>query len=246
MVKLDAIPPVKQRPGAVAETREDIVETISATLQARVMTGEIPIGSWLRQQTIAEEFGVSRTPVREALRKLEASGTVELHLHRGALVRGTTAREIREAYDVRAELEGYAAELAAFWVSPEQVDELREAIRLFEQAAAPGMPADRDAVRLADHAFHEQLHVASGNELLHATIRRIHRRFTYGLTWMTVGINPSLVAENAETHRAVLHAVERHDGVEARRLMSAHVRRSGELVGHVFERRGATARRGGG
>jgi DNA-binding GntR family transcriptional regulator len=243
VVKLDAIHALSPGSDAVAETREDIVETISATLQARVMTGEIPIGSWLRQQTIAEEFGVSRTPVREALRKLEASGTIELHLHRGALVRGTTAREIREAYDVRAELEGYAAELAAFWVSPEQVAGLHAAIRTFEEATASGAAADRDVVRLADHAFHEQLHVASGNELLHATIRRIHRRFTYGLTWMTVGINPSLVAENAETHEAVLGAVERHDGAEARRLMSAHVRRSGELVGHVFERRGAPERR---
>jgi DNA-binding GntR family transcriptional regulator len=231
---------------AMAEMREDIVETISATLQARVMTGEIPIGSWLRQQTIAQEFGVSRTPVREALRKLEASGTVELHLHRGALVRGTTAREIREAYDVRAELEGYAAELAAFWVTAEQLEQLRDALRAFEVAAAAGRAADRDVVRVADHAFHELLQLASGNDLLHRTIRRIHGRFTYGLTWMTVGINPSLLAENAETHRAVLDAVERRDGADARRLMSAHVRRSGELVGHVFERRASPARRDGG
>lgn len=243
MVKLDAILHDEARAGAMSEAREDIVETISATLQARVMTGEIPIGSWLRQQTIAAEFGVSRTPVREALRKLEASGTVELHLHRGALVRGTTAREIREAYDVRAELEGYAAELAAFWVTAEQLESLRDALRAFEEVAAAGADAERDAVRLHDHSFHELLHLASGNELLHATIRRIHRRFTYGLTWMTVGINPTLLAENAETHRAVLEALERRDGDEARARMSAHVRRSGELVGHVFERRGAPAAR---
>jgi DNA-binding GntR family transcriptional regulator len=243
MVKLDAIFRDELLGSAVAEPREDIVETISATLQARVMTGEIPIGSWLRQQTIAEEFGVSRTPVREAIRKLEASGTVELHPHRGALVRGTTAREIREAYDVRAELEGYAAELAAFWVTREQIAALREALRAFEEVAAAGADADRDAVRLHDHSFHELLHLASGNDLLHVTIRRIHRRFTYGLTWMTVGINPTLLAENAETHRAVLDAVEHRDGQTARARMSAHVRRSGELVGHVFERRGATAAR---
>jgi DNA-binding GntR family transcriptional regulator len=241
MVKLDAIFRDELLADAVPEPHEDIVETISATLQARVMTGEIPIGSWLRQQTIAAEFGVSRTPVREALRKLEASGTVELHLHRGALVRGTTAREIREAYDVRAELEGYAAELAAFWVTAEQIETLENTLRAFEEIAAAGAGAERDAVRLYDHSFHELLHLASGNQLLHATIRRIHRRFTYGLTWMTVGINPTLLAENAETHRAVLEAVERRDGPAARERMSAHVRRSGELVGHVFERRGAAA-----
>ena len=196
--------------------RRDLVESISATIQARVMTGEIPIGSWLRQQTLAVEFGVSRTPVREALRTLEASGTVELHLHRGALVRGTTAREIREAYDVRAELEGRAAELAAFWIRPEQLEALHDALRWFEQVAAHGVDADRDSVRLSDHAFHERIHLASGNDLLHATIRSIHRRFTYGLTWMTVGVNPALLEENGRTHASVLDAIERRDGPEAR------------------------------
>ena len=90
-----------------------LVDELAATIQARVLNGEIPTGTRLRQESLAAEFGVSRTPVREALRKLQANGIVEVQPHRGALVRRPSAREVREAYEVRAELEGLAASLAA-------------------------------------------------------------------------------------------------------------------------------------
>ena len=83
-----------------------LVDRLASTIQARVLSGEIPTGSRLRQETLASEFGVSRTPVREALRKLQAGGLVQLEPNRGAVVRGPSAREVREAYEVRAELEG--------------------------------------------------------------------------------------------------------------------------------------------
>ena len=73
-----------------------------------MITGEIPVGSWLRQERLAAEYGVSRTPIREAIRKLQASGAVEMVPHRGALVRGPSLRDILESYMVRAELEGFA------------------------------------------------------------------------------------------------------------------------------------------
>src|SRR3954454_17732051 len=95
------------------EERRALVDKLAAQLQARVLSGEFPSGTRLRQETLAEEFGVSRTPVREALRKLQATGLVELQPNRGALVRGLSLREIRDAYEVRAELEALAAELAA-------------------------------------------------------------------------------------------------------------------------------------
>ena len=79
-----------------------------------MLSGALPLGSRLRQEALATEFGVSRTPVREALRKLQATGFVQLDARTAArVVRGPTAREVREAYEVRAELEGLAAELAA-------------------------------------------------------------------------------------------------------------------------------------
>src|SRR3954451_8950118 len=104
------------------EERRALVDKLAAQLQARVLNGELASGTRLRQEALAEEFGVSRTPIREALRKLQASGLVEVQPRRGALVRAPSAREIRAAYEVRAELEGLAAELAARRIHQEQLD----------------------------------------------------------------------------------------------------------------------------
>ena len=71
---------------------------MASALERAIMDGSIPLGSWLRQEALAAKFGVSRTPVREALRILHEKGVVRLEPRRGALVRGPTVRDIREAY----------------------------------------------------------------------------------------------------------------------------------------------------
>ncbi len=96
------------RPDSVAAA-----DDLAAALQNRILVGDYPVGTRLRQELLAAEFGVSRMPVREALHKLEALGLVEITPRRGAFIRGPSTEEIREAYVVRAELEGLAAELAA-------------------------------------------------------------------------------------------------------------------------------------
>ncbi len=97
-----------------------------------------------RQETMAADFRVSRTPVREALRVLQATGMVEVVPNRGALVRGPTARDLREAYVLRAELEGFAAELAARWIRDDELAQLREAELLFQHLVLPRRPLDDD------------------------------------------------------------------------------------------------------
>ena len=103
-------------------------------LQRRILLGEVPVGSWLRHGTIAEEFGVSRTPVREALRVLQSQGIVTIVQNRGARVNGHSGRDIRELGEVRAELEGLAAELAADRIDDRQLDLMQNAWRGFEDA----------------------------------------------------------------------------------------------------------------
>src|SRR5439155_20651479 len=111
-----------------------LVDRLAAAIQGRVLSGEIPTGSRLRQAALADEFGVSRTPVREALRKLGADGILELEPNRGAFVRGPSARDIREAYEVRAELEGFAAELAVARIQDAELSRLRDAQELFRRS----------------------------------------------------------------------------------------------------------------
>src|SRR3954468_7639637 len=158
--------------GPVTETaeRRALVDKLASDLQRRVLSGEFPSGTRLRQSALAAEFGVSRTPIREALRKLQEGGLVELQPHRGALVRGLSAREIRQAYEVRAELEALAAELAATRIRHDELDRLNEAQEQFREGLARTVEAretgegDDQAVRWgrANDQFHQVIQEASG------------------------------------------------------------------------------------
>src|SRR5688572_25568264 len=119
-------------------------------IAAAICSGDYPPGSRLPQETLAERFGVSRTPIREALRLLEARGVLRLIPNQGAVVRVPAPRDIREAYQVRAELEGLAAELAAEWITEGQIERLAKAEERFKKAvdglsvqAASGTRANR-------------------------------------------------------------------------------------------------------
>ena len=225
-----------------------LVDRLAAAIQARVLSGEIPTGSRLRQETLATEFGVSRTPVREALRKLQAGGLVLVEPNRGAVVRGPTAREAREAYEVRAELEGLAAELASRRIRDEELHRLRAAQEMFNDSAkqiaawkdrATGTPpngAHEEWIRGND-LFHRMILQAACNNRLALMLADLHQSFPRDLTWIVLGESSRLLEENVAQHAAVLEAIERHDPEGARRLMKEHVLRAGELVVRRFEER---------
>jgi DNA-binding GntR family transcriptional regulator len=235
----------------VSSNGDALVDELAAAIQTRVLNGELETGTWLRQESLAAEFGVSRTPVREALRKLQATGLVEVQPRRGALVRGLSAREIREAYEVRAELEGLAAELAATRVRDAELQRLRDAQALFRHSVASLLawrdrrgaddpPADAYAEwNRGNDQFHLAVQAAAGNARLAATLADLHRSFPRDLTWLVLGENTRLLEENVAQHEAILNAIERHDAKAARRRMVEHVRRAGELVTRRFEERSA-------
>ena len=221
-----------------------LVDDLAGEIQLRIMSGAIPVGLRLRQETLAAEFGVSRTPVREALRQLQARGVIELIPRRGAVVRWPTARDVREAYQVRAELEGLAAELAASWIRHDQLGRLREAENLFRRSvkelAKPGTRQQGDAHDevwfQANSLFHDVVQEAAANERLRTAISDLHRSFPRNLTWAALRENVRLLDENIEQHQRIRESIESGDGELARREMRDHVHRSGELVVDWFER----------
>jgi DNA-binding GntR family transcriptional regulator len=234
--------------GAAAEASlSTLVDEVAQKIQSRILSGSIPIGSWLRQESLATEFGVSRTPIREALRKLQASGIVEFVPNRGALVSGPTVRDIREAYEVRAELEAFAAELAARWIRPEQLDRLRDAEAMFRDSVAElvegrapsGSGAESAGEENWFHAntvFHEVVLEAAQNERLQTIIADLHRSFPRNLTWAALRENVRLLDENVAQHGRIREAIESGHAEAARREMSLHVRFAEELVTTWFER----------
>jgi DNA-binding GntR family transcriptional regulator len=229
------------------DERRALVDKLADELQALVLSGELPAGTRLRQQALAEQFGVSRTPVREALRQLQAAGIVELRPHRGALVRGLSPREIRDAYEVRAELEGLAAELAAQRIRDDQTDRLHAAQAQFREALGRTVAARKRGSAVADaeialwgranDTFHQVIQEAAGNDVLVATLGGLHRSFPRDLSRTVLSESAPLLRENVEEHEAILEAIERRDPAAARRLMQGHVHHAGMLVTLRFEQR---------
>ena len=131
-------PPVEQI------TITSLADEIAFRIQGAILAGEHPPGTHLFQDELCERFGVSRTPVREALRKLQAKHLVVLVPNKGATVRVPSREELIDVYNVRAELEGYACELASAHVSPALLHDLdaatvlvTEAVTLYERDGLP-------------------------------------------------------------------------------------------------------------
>jgi DNA-binding GntR family transcriptional regulator len=205
---------------------------IAQVLQRRILLGEIPVGSWLRHEALAEEFGTSRTPVREALHVLNAQGIVTIMRNRGAQVNGHSSRDIRELGEVRSELEGFAAELAAERISDEKLERLLGAWRGFQDAieAFVDLPTkerdERTAARWveANDEFHSVILEAAGNRQLSESITDIHHRLPRNSSYAAYAGHSRLLQRNLDEHDAIAKAIARHDGVAARRLMTAHIR----------------------
>jgi DNA-binding GntR family transcriptional regulator len=218
-----------------------LVENLADRIHAAILAGEYPIGSWLRQESLAERFGVSRTPVREALRVLQSAGVVSAVPRRGVLVRGPTPTEIREAYDIRAELEGFGAQLAAVHARASDLDALSRASELFASVAesllesAPMTTVQQGDWTRANDLFHDSVLAAAGNQRLRRVVVELHRSFPRNLTWAALAEEPTLITDNMNEHERVRTAIARRDPEAARRWMAGHVRRAGELVAEWFE-----------
>ena len=169
----------------------------------------------------------------------------------GAIVNGPSARDIREAYAVRAELEGFAAELAVSRIRDEQLQLLRETEELFRHSIQGVIGERRRGVERdwstesewerANNLFHQVIQEAAANRQLLTAIAHLHQSFPRHLTWSALSQSTHLLEENIEQHHRILAAIEARDAGEARRAMAEHVRAAGELVaGQVEKLYGAT------
>ena len=196
-------------------------EEVLLALQRGILLGDRPVGSWLRHGALAEEFGTSRTPIREALRVLHAQGIVTIVKNRGARVNGHSSRDIRELGEVRSELEGFAAELAAQRITDAQVERMEAAWRDFD--LDPGI-ADRGR-RWAEsnNAFHSVIVEASGNRQLSLSVHDIHSRLPANSSYAAYAGSTQLLRRNLDEHAAVAKAIVEGDAAAARRLMTRHI-----------------------
>lgn len=212
-------------------------------LQRRILNGQIEVGSWLRHASIAEEFGISRTPVREALRVLHARGIVTIVPNRGARVNGLSGRDIRELGEVRGELEGLAAELAAERINDQQIAQLEEAIHDFGSAIEDYI-ADPERARTIEadsrwsatnERFHHLILEAAGNRQLIVSIEEVSRRLPRNSNYPAYAGNSRLLRQNLAEHQAIADAIIDQDATAARRAMVKHIRSATDLLARFAE-----------
>jgi DNA-binding GntR family transcriptional regulator len=227
-----------------------LIEEIAAKIRAKIVSGEYAPGIRLKQETLAEEFAVSRTPIREALSRLEAQGIVVQEQRRSAIVSTPSSRDIAEMYQIRAELEGLAAQLAARWITDDQLASLRTSHDRFVRAvkalrkrnSAPAKSADR-AMRSRASAdwittnaeFHSTIAAASNNRNLQRMLGEIRSGYTEVMSTSSVGMDTFRMDANIRHHEMILSALERRDPARSRTAMNEHILEAGEIVVAWFQ-----------
>ena len=192
---------------------------------AAIADGSLTPGERYSVAGLAEDLGVSRTPVREALLVLEREGRVRFERNRGVRVIETSAHDLAEVFSLRLLLEVPATARAASRLSHEAFARLGGELEAMAAQARAG-----DEARFMDHdqRFHDEILRAAGNERLAAVVARL-RDAVRGRGASTVGRSREL-AEILAEHEAILAALRTGDGAAAAAAMRAHLRRTGELL----------------
>jgi DNA-binding GntR family transcriptional regulator len=223
-------------------------DDIALVIEEAIVSGELAPGTVLRQEQLSERFAVSRTPIREALRRLAALGLVSFEPNRGVRVRTITREELREAFLVRAELESLATEVAAANMTEEELHELVAAEKRFHRltqelrAREPGTDRRRltaEWVR-ANHAFHDVVYRVANLPLVERLAKSARRTFSGPAVWAPGDATiDGLYAANDQQHRAIRQALAAGSAAGARALARDHVLSSFHLLEVILEQVGA-------
>lgn len=195
---------------------------------------ELPPGTRLKHQEIAEALGVSNTPVREAIRGLEKDGLVETLPYKGSVVKAMSAKETRDLYDVRMALEGLAARLAVDKITDMQLKRIGKTVHQYETAFENG---DVALGMEADLQFHDLLAQASGNETLLMILRQLTNRVQV-LRQLDKG--KMRRRQSLDDHRAILKALEERDATKVEALVVQHIERGKQHVLHLMAKEGSS------
>ena len=199
-------------------------DTVRETLREAILDGHLAPDTWLREEEVAQELGVSRTPVREAFQQLAAIDLIELHPHHGAVVARLTTEDILAIYVVREALEGVSARLAASRARPDQYQELLDILALMEAAAEVN-----DAERLADLnlRFHAELRGIANNRYLDRLLTQVeHAVRRFGRTTYAY---KGRAQESITEHRDIVQAIIAGDPERAEALALHHMRQARQL-----------------
>ncbi|MEU6555051.1 GntR family transcriptional regulator [Streptomyces sp. NPDC046915] len=201
-------------------------ERVLADLRRDIIAGRLLPGDRLVERELAERFGVSRVPVREAIRALVAEGFVLFETPRRTVVRRLTPTDVKELFELREALEVYAAGLAAARATPQALAELRE---LLGQSATATETGDAEAITDVNTRFHDRIRALAGNSLLISVMEPVDGR----LRWLTRQNEewPQLLMEHRELYESIASGDPDRARAHALRHVQANYR---STVRHLF------------
>lgn len=199
-------------------------DQLRRTLEEDIFSGRVKPGDRLDEQSLAQRFGVSRTPVREALRQLSASGLIEVRPRQGAVVAVITLPRLIEMFEVMAELEGMCARLAARRMTEA---ERKAIVALVDDADDFAEKVDLEGYYVNNRQFHDAIYAGSHNHVLEEMTRGLHHRTA---PYRRHQLNrPGRIHESLAEHKLVVEAILSGDAEAAGRAMHRHVNVQGDV-----------------
>ena len=200
-------------------------DVVFKNLRKAILTGELKPGERLMEIHLAEQLGVSRTPIREAIRKLELEGLVTNLPRRGAMVAEISEKGLRDVLEVRRALDTFCAELACERITEVEKQELLEACRSFEDAVATG---DATLIARADVDFHDIIIGATGNDRLVAMLNNLaEQMYRYRFEYIK---DRSQHERLIKEHRALVDAIIEGNAIAAKEAAAIHIDNQKESI----------------
>ncbi|MFZ7121413.1 MAG: GntR family transcriptional regulator [Eubacteriaceae bacterium] len=213
------------------DTYKPLREIVFSTMREAIINGDFKPGQRLMEVQLAEQMGVSRTPVREAIRKLELEGLVIMVPRKGAYVAGISTEDVKEVVEIRSVLEGLAAKLAAQRGNEEDVEKLKEVLTNFEKATL-----DNNTIDLInyDSDFHDIIYKAAKNSKLIQMINGLKEQVQrFRVAYFTQFQNVEILLKE---HRKLLNAIVDKDADLARELAEKHIATTEKLISIIEEK----------
>ncbi|GAB6172551.1 GntR family transcriptional regulator [Paradesulfitobacterium aromaticivorans] len=191
-------------------------EIVFEAMREAIISGVLKPSERLMEIQLAEEMGVSRTPVREAIRKLELEGFVVMIPRKGAYVAGVSHKDVADVFEIRAALEGLAAGLAAERITDDEIEQM-ERVLLYKE----GEERDLELIVKSDTDFHALVYKASRNQRLVQILENLREQIQrFRATSLAV---PGRVRDAIEEHRAIVEALANHNVEKAQELANSHI-----------------------
>ncbi|MEG1311362.1 MAG: GntR family transcriptional regulator [Romboutsia sp.] len=200
-------------------------DVVFENLRGAILEGRLKPGQRLMEVQLAEQLGVSRTPVREAIRKLELEGLVVMLPRKGAYVANMSLKDIIDVLEIRASLEGLSASLAAERISPEDIDRLEKISKEFEEST---IASDVDILLKKDVEFHECIFESTNNKKLHSLINSLWEQvYRFRVTYIS-DYDSSINIVNE--HKLILDAIKKGDNELAKKYATEHIEKAEQFI----------------